>query len=150
MCSFEGIRCLSNFWCRVFLLQPKIQTWLRKLSAYWRLRRNMRLPLDRSTARPPHWLEATRCGRPRFRETSITGGHSWRDAVTSDPLARWRHTVSARLTDCNVLSKSPHFGAQLQLQNIFKFLKKLHVSMPHATPKELTLGEFPERWTSHD
>ena len=118
------------------LLQPKIQTWIRKLSAYWRLWRNMRMPLDRSAARPPHWLEATRCGRPRYLETSITGRHSWRDAVTSDPLVRWWHTVSARLSDCNVLSKSPHISAQLQLQNIFKFLKKMHVSMPHATPKE--------------
>ena len=68
------------------LLQPKIRTWLQRLSAYWRLRSDMRSPLDRSTARPPHWLEATRCGRPRFREISITGRHSWRDAVTSDSL----------------------------------------------------------------
>ena len=126
------------------LLQPQVQTWLRKLSAYCRLRRNMRMPLDRFTTRPPHWLEATRCGRPRFRETGITGRHSWRDAVTSDSLVRWWHTVSARLADWNVLSKAPHIGAQRQLLNIFKLLQKMHVSMPHATPKELTLGEYPD------
>ena len=125
-----------------YFLLPKIQSWLRRLSAYWRLLRNMRSPLDRSTARPPHWLEATRCGRPRFRETSITGRHSWRGAVTSDSLARWWHTVSARLSDCAAVSTSPHTGAQLQ--NMFKVLKKLQASMPHVTPKELTLGDHPD------
>ena len=79
----------------------------------------------------------------RFRETSITGRHSWRDAVISDSLARW-HTVSARLADCVAVSKSSHTGAQLHLQNMFKLPKKLQVSMPHAAPKEMTLGEYPD------
>ena len=39
---------------------------------------------------------------------------------------------------------STHTGAQLQLQNIFKVLKKLQASMPHATPKELALGDYPD------
>ena len=37
-----------------------------------------------------------------------------------------------------------HTGAQVNLQNIFKLLKKLQASMPHATPKEMTLGEYPD------
>ena len=28
------------------------------------------------------------------------------------------------------------------LHNTFKILKKLHISMPHATPKAMTLGEY--------
>ena len=35
-----------------------------------------------------------------------------------------------------------HTGAQLHLQNIFNLLKRLQASMSHATPKEMTLGEY--------
>ena len=137
--ALEASVVFRTFGAESSLLQLQVQTWLRKLSAYCRFRRNIRMPLDRSTARPPHWLEATRCGRPRFRETGITGR---RDAVTSDSLVRWWQTVSARLADWNVLSTATHIGAQRQMLNIFKLLQKMHVSMPHATPKELTLGRI--------
>ena len=126
------------------LLQPKIQNWLKRLSAYWNLRHDMREPPDLSAAKAPHWLEHTRCGRPRFRETRVTGRILWRYAVTSDSFARWWHTVSARLAECAAVRKSLHIGAQLHLHNIFKNLKKLHISMPHASPKEMTLGEYPD------
>ena len=124
------------------LLQPKFQNWLKRLSAYWNLRRDMQEPPDLSAAKATHWLEHTWCGRPRFRETSVTGRFFWRDAVISDSLARWWHTVSARLAECAAVRKSSHICAQLHLQNIFKILKKLHTSMPHATPKEMILGDF--------
>ena len=104
----------------------------------------MQSPLDLSAAISPHWLENTRCGRPRFRETSVICRYFWRDAVTSDSLARWWHTVSARLADCAAVCKSSHTGAQLHLQNIFSILKKLQTAMPHATSKEMTLGECPD------
>ena len=108
-------------------LQPKIQTCLKRLSAYWYFRHDMQSPPDLSAARSPRWLETTRCGRPRFRETSITGRYFWRDAVTLDSLARWWHTVSARLADCSVVCKFSRTGAQLHLQNMFKILKKLQL-----------------------
>ena len=126
------------------VLQPKIQNGLERLSAYWNLRHDMREPPDLSAARSPHWLGHTRCGRPRFRETSVTGRFFWRDAVTSDSLARWWHTVSARLAECAAVRKSSHIGVQLHLHNIFKILKKLHIPMPHATPNEMTLAEHPD------
>ena len=142
-CAREQVPCSLLYASVVFhtfhaissILQSKIQTWLQRLSAHWRLRHDKQLPPDRSTSRPPHWLETTRCGRPRFRKTSITGRHSWRDAVTSESLARWWHTASARLVDCAAVSKSSYTGAQVHLQNIFKLLRKLQVS------KEMTLGE---------
>ena len=40
----------------------------------------METPPDLSAARSPHWLETTRCGKPRFQET---GRCFWRDAITS-------------------------------------------------------------------
>ena len=104
----------------------------------------MQGPPDLSAAKAPHWLEHTTCGRPRFRETSVTGRYLWRDAVTSGSLARWWHTVSARLADRAAVRKSSHIGALLHLHNIFKILKKLRTSMPHATAKEMTLGEYPD------
>ena len=81
----------------------------------------------------------TRFGRPRFRETSITGRHSWGDAVASDSYARWRQTVSARLAGCAAVS-SLHTLVRSHICRTFsKSCKKLQVSMPHATPKEMTL-----------
>ena len=54
------------------------------------------------------------------------------------------HTVAARLAECAAVRKSSHIGAQLHLHNIFKIWRRLHTSMPHPTPKEMTLGEYPD------
>ena len=133
--ALEASVAFRTFGAVSSILQPKIQTWLQRLSAYRRFWRDNHLPAD--------WLETTRCGRPRFRETSITGRHSWRDVVTSDSLAGWWHTVSARLADCAAVSKCSYTGAQKHLQNNFRILEKLQVSMSHATPMEMTLGDYP-------
>ena len=80
---------------------------------------------------------------PRFERQALQADFSGDMLLFSDSLARWWHTVSSRLANCAAVRKSSHIGALLHLHNIFKILKKLHTFMPHATPKEMTLGDCP-------
>ena len=105
------------------LMQPKHQNWLKRLSTYWTLRHDMREPPDLSAAKAPHWLEHTRCGRPRIRETSVTGRFFWR-----------AHRLS---TVCGVRRSPQVFTHRCSVKPArhLQSLEEVTLSMPHATPK---------------
>ena len=142
-CALKVSVVFHTFGATSSILQTKIQTWLQRLSAYWHLRHDMLSAPDLSAARSPHWLEATRCGRPRSRETSVTGHYFWRDAVTSRfPRAMVTHGLSTFGGLRCSLQVFTHWFSVTLTKHFQNPEEALQTTMPHATTKEKTLGEY--------
>ena len=137
----ESSSCSSYVWRHFFHSPVQIQTWLKRLSAYWHLRHEMQSPPDLSAAKSPHWSETTRCGRPQVsrgkhhRPLFLTrrGYFGFPRAMVAHGLSTfggWRCSLQVFTHWCSVTLTKTYQHPELSCH------------MRH--PKRVTLGEYPD------